>query len=79
MSDEDEDTDGFMPGREMSKDEPGAIAHDRKTGGHGEPVLSTEEARSGETSGHLRKILGISIAMVTIAFGILLAYWMNNG
>jgi hypothetical protein len=42
-------------------------------------VVQGEKARSGETSGHVRRILGISIAMVTILLGILLAYWMSNG
>jgi hypothetical protein len=70
-------SDDFMTGRESDAEEPGALAHERKMAG-GE-VVQGEKARSGETSGHVRRILGISIAMVTILFGILLAYWMNNG
>jgi hypothetical protein len=69
----------FMADRETDPDEPGPIARDKKIGSERPTVLKGEEARSGETSGHLRRILGISFAMVTIAFGILLAYWMNHG
>jgi hypothetical protein len=72
-------SDEFMAGREIDQDEPGAIAHDKKAGFDGPTVIKGDEVRSGETSGHLRRILGISFAMVTIAFGILLAYWMNHG
>ena len=72
-------SDEFMAGRESDQDEPGAIAHDKRARSDHPTVIKGEEARSGETSGHLRRILGISFAMVTIAFGILLAYWMNHG
>lgn len=72
-------SDEFMAGRESDQEEPGAIAHEKKTGPGDATVIKGEEARSGETSGHVRRILGISFAMVTIAFGVLLAYWMNHG
>jgi hypothetical protein len=70
-------SDDFMAGRESDEEEPGALAHERKAAMG--KVVQGEKARSGETSGHVRRILGISIAMVTILLGILLAYWMSNG
>jgi hypothetical protein len=81
VADEEEDrmSEDFMADREPDQDEPGAIAHEKKTGSEAPPVVKGEKARAGETSGHVRKILGISFATVTIAFGILLAYWMNHG
>jgi hypothetical protein len=72
-------SDDFMADREPAQDEPGAIAHEKKVASGEAKEIKGEEARSGETSGHVRRILGISFAMVTIAFGILLAYWMNHG
>lgn len=71
--------DDFMADREPNQGEPGTIAYDKKAGKETPPVIKGEKARAGETSGHVRKILGISFAMVTIAFGILLAWWMNHG
>jgi hypothetical protein len=69
----------FMADREPGQDEPGAIAHEKKRRSEPPATLKGEKVRAGETSGHVRKILGISFALVTIAFGILLAYWMSNG
>jgi hypothetical protein len=41
--------------------------------------LSTQKARSGETSGHLRIILGISLVLVIVALGALLLFYTSNG
>jgi hypothetical protein len=39
---------------------------------HG-PVLSQEEARAGETSGHVRAVLAVSLVLSLIAFAVLYA------
>jgi len=63
-------SDDFMADREEDE-ELGSVS--QKT------ILSGEKARSGETSGHLRVILGVSFALAAIALGILLAFWTNQG
>jgi hypothetical protein len=66
-------TEPFMADREQGE-ELGAMTHDtHKT------ILSTQKARSGETSGHLRIILGISLVLVIVALGALLLFYTSNG
>jgi hypothetical protein len=36
-------------------------------------VLSTQEARQGETTGRMRIVLAVSLVLALIAFGVLLA------
>lgn len=35
---------------------------------------NAEEARQGETSGHMRWVLGVSVVLIVVAFGSLYAY-----
>ena len=42
-------------------------------------TLSTQKARSGETSGHLRIILGTSLVLVIVALGALLIFYTSHG
>ena len=37
------------------------------------PILTTEEARAGETSGHVRLVLAASLVLSLIAFAVLYA------
>ena len=37
--------------------------------------LTTEEARQGESSGHMRYVLGFGIAGAAICLTLLVAYW----
>jgi len=37
------------------------------------PIVSTDEARQGETSGHVRLVLAASLILALIAFAILYA------
>jgi hypothetical protein len=37
------------------------------------PILSKEEARQGETSGHVRTVLAVSLILSLIAFAVLYA------
>jgi len=39
-------------------------------------VVSTREARSGETSGHMRVVLGVSLSLAVIAMGVVLLTWI---
>lgn len=39
-------------------------------------VLTTEEARSGETSGHVRRVLAISTILTVVALGGILGWWV---
>lgn len=39
---------------------------------HG-PILSQEEARQGETSGHVRTVLAVSLVLSLVAFAVLYA------
>jgi hypothetical protein len=43
------------------------------------PEVTTCEARSGETSGHVRTILGVSLALTVLGMAIALAYWFAQG
>ena len=45
---------------------------EREQAGHA-PILSKEEARQGETSGHVRVILAASLILSLIAFAVLYA------
>lgn len=38
--------------------------------------ISTERARSGETSGHVRLILIVSVTLTIVALGAVLGWWM---
>jgi hypothetical protein len=48
----------------------------RKVGDHVE--LPKDEARAGQTSGHVRIILLVSIALVLVGFGVLGAAWFGG-
>ena len=41
-------------------------------------VVSTEKARSGETSGHVRLILGVSMSLTVIGMGVVLLMWISG-
>jgi hypothetical protein len=41
-------------------------------------VVSTQEARSGETSGHVRTILGVSMSLTVIGLGVVLLIWISG-
>lgn len=41
------------------------------------PTLSKEDARAGETSGHVRLILGLSMSLVVIGLGVLVFVWSS--
>ena len=43
-----------------------------------EVKLTTEEARQGEATGHMRYVLGFSILGVVVIFGLLLSYYFNS-
>jgi hypothetical protein len=43
------------------------------------PEVTTREARSGETSGRVRTILGVSLALTALGMVIALAYWFTQG
>jgi hypothetical protein len=45
----------------------------RRDGAERAPVLSQEEARQGETSGHVRVVLAVSLILSLIAFAVLYA------
>jgi len=38
-------------------------------------VISTERARGGETSGRIRRVLGVSMTLTIIALGGLVVWW----
>jgi hypothetical protein len=40
-----------------------------------ETEVTTREARSGDTSGHVRRILGISLSLTAIGMALVLIYW----
>lgn len=40
------------------------------------PVVSTRDARSGETSGHMRIVLGVSLSLTVIGMGVVLLIWI---
>ncbi len=40
--------------------------------GHTHTSVSTQEARQGETTGRMRIVLGVSLLLALIAFGVLL-------
>jgi hypothetical protein len=39
-------------------------------------LTPAEQARQGETSGHMRRVLGISFAAAAVALAIILAVWV---
>ena len=41
-------------------------------------ALPAERARAGETSGHVRIILGVSMSLTVIGMGVLLLAWMTG-
>lgn len=41
-------------------------------------VISTQKARSGETSGHLRIILVVSLSLTVIGMGVVLLIWTSG-
>lgn len=43
------------------------------------PEVTMCEARSGETSGHVRTILGVSLSLTVLGMAIALAYWFAQG
>lgn len=43
------------------------------------PKLSTEDARQGETSGHMRIVLTLSLAGAVIVLAALLVWWSKVG
>ena len=43
--------------------------------GEPETEVTTREARSGETSGHVRRILAISLSLTVAGMALLLVYW----
>ena len=45
---------------------------------HGHVSLTTKEARSGETSGHVRTVLIAGLALAVIAMIVLLAIWSQG-
>jgi hypothetical protein len=40
------------------------------------PTLNKTEARQGETSGHMRWVLHLSMGLVVVIFGIVLLWWV---
>jgi hypothetical protein len=43
------------------------------------PTLSTEEARQGETSGHMRVVLTLSFVGAVVVLAALLVWWSKVG
>jgi hypothetical protein len=41
------------------------------------PTLNKTEARQGETSGHMRWVLHVSMGLVVVAFGAVLLWWIS--
>ena len=39
------------------------------------PAITTEDARQGETSGHMRWVLGISISLAALAMGAFFVFY----
>jgi hypothetical protein len=44
---------------------------------HRPPTINTTEARQGETSGRMRRVLGLSLASVVIVFALVLIWWVR--
>jgi hypothetical protein len=40
------------------------------------PTINTTEARQGETSGHMRRVLGLSLTAAAVVFAIVLIWWV---
>ncbi|MGH6884125.1 hypothetical protein [Hypericibacter sp.] len=66
-------TEPFMADREQGEELRAMTQDTQKT------TLSTQKARSGETSGHLRIILGTSLVLVIVALGALLIFYTSHG
>jgi hypothetical protein len=59
---------------------------DRRIGGQGSeeaimpddhpPTLNTTEARQGETSGHMRWVLHLSLGLAVVVIGLVLLFWV---
>jgi hypothetical protein len=44
---------------------------------HSEPTKNLVEARQGETSGHMRWVLGTSLALAVVAMGVIYLWFMH--
>lgn len=66
-------TEPFMADREQGEEWRVMTQDTQKT------TLSTQKARAGESSGHLRIILGTSLVLVIVALGALLLFYTSNG